>query len=100
MLLCWASQLLPGASPQPVKIQSHKSQLPPWGQAAFLLHPPPTPRQPPTLQEMAESRAGTGKRGLRSSERGRRWLRGFLEPSTLPLSVTHCLTLTGVGPCN
>lgn len=49
LLLSQAPQLLPGASPQPVKIQSHKSQLPPQGLAALLpLHPlpisTPTPR--------------------------------------------------------
>ena len=52
LLLSQAPQLLPGASPQPVKIQSHKSQLPPQGLAALLpLHPLPISTPTPTPRD-------------------------------------------------
>lgn len=96
LLLSQAPQLLPGASPQPVKIQSHKSQLPLQGLAALLpLHPLPISIPPnPKRQQMQTSGRGWGG-GRESSEQGNSWVRGFpllLQPSwVLTLSLGDLL---------
>lgn len=83
LLLCRAPQLLPRASPQPVKFQSHKSWLSPKGQAVFLpLHPSPISISSPKREQTAEKWQKTQAKGfLRTAVGG-----GFLgHPSSLLL---------------